>query len=120
MLDDTNTSKVSPAAVNPDSKDVLIKAGSGRLQDSTKSDDDTQSIQVEGDIKDEPAPKNKEHRVDTSRERSRDREREREKDKYKGRDRDRVRDSDRERDRDDLERDREKVKDRSHRSKDRG
>lgn len=122
MLDDANTSKVSPAAVNPDSKDVLIKAGSGRLQDSTKSDDDTQSIQVEGDIKDEPAPKNKEHRIDTSRERSRDREREREreKDKYKGRDRDRGRDSDRERERDDLERDREKVKDRSHRSKDRG
>ncbi|GJU93344.1 cyclin-L1-1-like protein isoform X1 [Tanacetum coccineum] len=120
MLDDTNTSKVSPAAVNPDSKDVLIKAGSGRLHDSTKSDDDTQSIQVEGDIKDEPAPKNKEHRIGTSRERSRDREREREreKDKYRGRDRDRGRDSDRERD--DFERDREKVKDRSHRSKDRG
>ncbi|GJT08767.1 cyclin-L1-1 [Tanacetum coccineum] len=122
MLDDTNTSKVSPAAVNPDSKDVLIKAGSGRLQDSTKSDDDTQGIQVEGDMKDEPTPKNKEHRIDTSRERSRDREREREreKDKYRGRDRDRGRDSDREREREDLERDREKVKDRSHRSKDRG
>ena len=41
-------------------------------------------------------------------------------DRIKARDRDRGRDSDRERDREETERDRDKVKDRSHRSKDRG
>lgn len=114
-LDDTNTIKVSPAAVNPDSKDALIKTASAKLKDSTKSDDDAQCIPVDGEFKDGPVSKGKEYRTDASNERSRDRERERERerDRHKVRDRERGRDSE-------TERDREKVKDRSHRSKDRG
>ncbi|KAI3719235.1 hypothetical protein L6452_20130 [Arctium lappa] len=120
--DDANTSKVSPAAVIPDL--AVIKAAIGKLKDPTKSDDDTQSIPVDGEVKEEAVAKSKgEHRTDTSGERSRDRERdnkERERERHKGRERERGRDSERERERDDGERDREKVKDRSHRSKDRG
>nr|XP_043615209.1 cyclin-L1-1 [Erigeron canadensis] len=119
MPDDTNISKASPTAVNPDSKDALVKTAIGNMKDTTKSDDDSQGIPIEGDVKDEPVSKNKEYRTDTNIERSRNKERERERDRYKGRDRERGRDSDRERKRDDVERDREKVKGRRHRSKDR-
>ncbi|KAJ9545487.1 hypothetical protein OSB04_025194 [Centaurea solstitialis] len=121
MGDDANTNKVSP--VIPDA--AAIKATAGKVKDSTKSDDDTQSIPPVdgGEIKEEAVSKSKgEHNrtaTDGSGERSRDRERERE--RHKGRERERGRDSERERERDDAaERDREKVKDRSHRSKDRG
>ncbi|KAL8192582.1 hypothetical protein R6Q57_027767 [Mikania cordata] len=112
MLDDTDTNKVSPAAVNPDSKDALIKPA-GKLKDLTKSDDDIQKIPVEGEVKDEPVSKSKEYITDTSIERSKDKERERERDRHKVRDRERGRDFE-------ADRDREKVKVRRHRSKDRG
>ncbi|XP_071710899.1 cyclin-L1-1 [Rutidosis leptorrhynchoides] len=116
-LDDTSTIKVSPAAVNPDSKDASGKTAIGKLKDSTKSDDDDgQNIPVEGELKDGHVSKSKEYKTDdVSRERSRDRERERdrERDRQKVRDRERGRDSE-------SERDREKVRDRSNRSKDRG
>ncbi|KAI3818050.1 hypothetical protein L1987_11852 [Smallanthus sonchifolius] len=67
MLDDTDMTKASPAAVNPDSKDALIKPA-GKLKDLTKSD--------EGE--------------DPSIERSKDRERERHKARNHERDREKV------------------------------
>ncbi|KAJ0471506.1 putative cyclin [Helianthus annuus] len=112
-LDDADTTKVSPAAVNPDSKDALKEAAIGKLKDSTKSDD-IQKIPVE-EAKDESVLRSKEYATDSSIDRSKDRERERERerDRHKTRDRERGRDY-----KDD--RDREKVKVRRHRSKDRG
>ncbi|KAK9060990.1 hypothetical protein SSX86_018170 [Deinandra increscens subsp. villosa] len=114
-LDDTDTTKVSPSAVDPDSKDALIKAAVGKSKDSTKSDDDIQKIPVEGEGKDETISKGKEYITETSMDRSKDRERERERerDRHKARDRERGRDFE-------ADRDREKDKIRRHRSKDRG
>lgn len=99
MIDDGNTTKVSPACVIPESKEAVVKEGIGKLKDSTKSDDDTQIIPVEGgEVKVElPVSKPKDHTI------ARDRER------HKGRERERGRDSERD-----------KVKDRRYRSKDRG
>ncbi|KAI3758183.1 hypothetical protein L6452_05736 [Arctium lappa] len=69
MPDDANTNKVSPAAVIPDL--AVIKAAIGKLKDSTKSSDDTRSIPVEGEVKEEVVSKSKgEHTTDTSGERS--------------------------------------------------
>ncbi|KAF3454394.1 hypothetical protein FNV43_RR04841 [Rhamnella rubrinervis] len=112
--DDASASKVPPVAVNTD-----------KLKEYKKSDDESKSMAVEGEAKEEPMQKSKSERSrsevsgDRNKERDRERERERERDRLKARDRDRGRDSDRERERDDAERDRDKIKDRGHRSKDR-
>ncbi|XP_076921363.1 cyclin-L1-1-like [Bidens hawaiensis] len=106
ILDDTDTKDVKPAAINPDSKDALVK-------DSTKNDGDIQKIPVERDVKEETVSKSKEYATDTSIERLKDRERDRDGDRHKVRDRERGRDFE-------GDRDREKVKVRRHRSKDRG
>ncbi|GMP60650.1 hypothetical protein CsSME_00023419 [Camellia sinensis var. sinensis] len=131
---DTSTPKAAPATANLESggsKGALIKAALDKLKESKKSGDDSESVPVEAEAKEEPVSKLKsERKMDASgernkerdwdRERDRDRDREREKDRLKVRDRDRGRDSDREREREDIEREREKVKDRGHRSKDKG
>ncbi|XP_041001537.1 cyclin-L1-1 isoform X1 [Juglans microcarpa x Juglans regia] len=125
----TANTKPASAAVNLESggsKDVLVRAAIDKLKESKKSEDEPKNMPVEGDAREEPMLKsNPEHRAEASRERNkerdRDREREREReDRIKVRDRDRGRDSDRERDREESDRDKDKVKDRSHRSKDRG
>ena len=114
--DDTNTPKAAIDAGG--SKDALIKTALDKLKESKKSDDDSQSMPIEGDAREELKPKT-EHRTEASGERTKERERDRE--RSKGRDRERGRDSDREREREDTERDRDiKVKDRAHRSKDKG
>ncbi|KAM7472736.1 hypothetical protein LguiA_010919 [Lonicera macranthoides] len=114
--DDTNTPKAAIDAGG--SKDALIKAALDKLKESKKSDDDSQSVPIEGEAREEPKPKT-EHRTEASGERMKERERDRE--RSKGWDRERGRDSDREREREDTERDRDiKVKDRAHRSKDKG
>ncbi|CAL5397387.1 unnamed protein product [Camellia sinensis] len=139
---DTSTPKAAPATANLESggsKGALIKAALDKLKESKKSGDDSESVPVEAEAKEEPVSKLKSERKmdasgernkerdwdrerdrDREREKERDRDREREKDRLKVRDRDRGRDSDREREREDIEREREKVKDRGHRSKDKG
>ncbi|XP_028061005.1 cyclin-L1-1-like isoform X1 [Camellia sinensis] len=137
---DTSTPKAAPATANLESggsKGALIKAALDKLKESKKSGDDSESVPVEAEAKEEPVSKLKSERKmdasgernkerdwdrerDREREKERDRDREREKDRLKVRDRDRGRDSDREREREDIEREREKVKDRDHRSKDKG
>lgn len=106
------------------SKDEILKLALNKLKESKKSDDESKSLMPEATTREELMPRSKsDRRADIGernkeRERDRDRERERERDRTKSRDRDRGRDSDRERERDDA--DREKIKDRAHRSKDRG
>ncbi|XP_028102689.1 cyclin-L1-1-like isoform X1 [Camellia sinensis] len=139
---DTSTPKAAPATANLESggsKGALIKAALDKLKESKKSGDDSESVPVEAEAKEEPVSKLKsERKMDASgernkerdwdrerdrereKERDRDRDREREKDRLKVRDHDRGRDSDREREREDIEKEREKVKDRGHRSKDKG
>ncbi|GMP83494.1 hypothetical protein CsSME_00037387 [Camellia sinensis var. sinensis] len=135
---DTSTPKAAPATANLESggsKGALIKAALDKLKESKKSGDDSESVPVEAEAKEEPVSKLKSERKmdasgernkerdwarDREREKERDRDREREKDRLKVRDHDRGRDSDREREREDIEREREKVKDRGHRSKDKG
>ncbi|KAL7582570.1 hypothetical protein Lser_V15G44424 [Lactuca serriola] len=105
VIDDANINKasavsvsMSPACVIPESK-----GGIGKVKDSTKSDDVVEKVEIQSVV---PIPVEGES-VSKSKERERERER------YK-----RGRDSERERERE--RDDREKVKDRSHRSKDRG
>ncbi|KAL7003014.1 Cyclin-L1-1 [Sarracenia purpurea var. burkii] len=131
---DTSTPKATPTTAileSGGSKGAIIKAALDKLKESKKSGDDSESMFIGGEAREEPVSKSKsEYRTEASgernkeRERERDREREkerdREKERLKVRDRDRGRDSDRERERDDTERDRDKSKDRTHRSKDKG
>ncbi|XP_057961067.1 cyclin-L1-1 isoform X2 [Malania oleifera] len=125
-VSDTTTPNAVSTAANSEScssKDAKIKAALDKLKESKKSDDDSKSMPIEAEAREEPLAKSKpDHKTDGSGERSKQRERERERDKerLKARERDRGRDSDRERDRDETERDRDKVKDRGHRSKDKG
>lgn len=103
------------------SKESLGKAAVGKLKESKKNGDISQTIPpVEGETKEEQIQKKprSEHKMEGGGDRIK--EREREKDRVKVRDRERGRDSDREREREDGERDREKIKDRTHRSKDKG
>ncbi|KAI7980087.1 Cyclin-L1-1 [Camellia lanceoleosa] len=98
---DTSTPKAAPATANLESggsKGALIKEALDKLKESKKSGNDSESVPVEAEAKEEPVSKLKSERWD----------------------RDRGRDSDREREREDIEREREKVKDRGHRSKDKG
>lgn len=100
------------------SKESLGKAAVGKLKES-KNGDISQTIPpVEGEAKEEQIPRKprSEHKMEGGGERIK----EREKDRVKVRDRERGRDSDREREREDGDRDREKIKDRTHRSKDKG
>lgn len=113
------------------SKDSLIDAANDKSKESKRSDDVSKSMPlVDEEVREEPVLRKRksEHKTDIGGERSRDRDRDREKDRdrerekerLKARERERGRDSDREREREDAERDREKVRDRTHRSKDRG
>lgn len=124
--DDASVVKATPGT-NPESggsKDEMLKLALNKLKESKKSDDESKSLTLEATTREEFMPKSKSDRRaeigerNKERERDRDRERERERDRTKSRDRDRGRDSDREREREDADRD--KVKDRAHRSKDRG
>lgn len=103
------------------SKESLGKAAAGKLKESKKNADISQTAPlVEDEAKEEQMPRKprSEHKLEAEGERIK--EREREKDRVKVRDRERGRDSDREREREDGERDREKIKDRTHRSKEKG
>ena len=100
------------------SKDEMLKLALNKLKESKKSDDESKSLMPEATTREELVPRSKSDRRADIGERNKERERERERDRTKSRDRDRGRDSDRERERDDA--DREKIKDRAHRSKDRG
>ncbi|KAL1813586.1 hypothetical protein DCAR_0625948 [Daucus carota subsp. sativus] len=103
------------------SKESLGKAAAGKLKESKKNADISQTAPlVEDEAKEEQMPRKprSEHKLGAEGERIK--EREREKDRVKVRDRERGRDSDREREREDGERDREKIKDRTHRSKEKG
>lgn len=103
------------------SKESLGKAALGKLKESKKNGDISQTIPpVEGEAKEEQIPRKprSEHKMEGGGERIK--EREREKDRGKVRDRERGRDSDREREWEDGERDRGKIKDRTHRSKEKG
>ncbi|KAM1353875.1 hypothetical protein ACFX2H_033303 [Malus domestica] len=116
--DDASNSK-DPTAVNRESggsKGVLVKLSVDKLKDSKESGDESKSMAVEGEAREDVNTKSKsERRVESSSDKSKDRERDR--DRKRVRDRDRGRDSDRERDREEAERDR--NRDRSHRSRDR-
>lgn len=120
----STTPKSGLVAGNPESggsKDAIVKAALDKLKESKKSDDDSKSVHIEVDAREESAPKSKsEQRADASGDRNKQKERDRERDKDRSKGRDRVRDSDREREREETEREREKVKDRVHRSKDKG
>ncbi|PIA40349.1 hypothetical protein AQUCO_02500205v1 [Aquilegia coerulea] len=117
--DNTTTPTAASAPVNPESggsKNSLVKAALGKVKESKKSDDDTKSLSIEGEAREDVVPKLKaEHRTEVSEEKNKvkERDRERERERLKVRQRDRGRDSDR-------EREREKVGglDRSRRSKD--
>lgn len=106
------------------SKESLGKAAVGKLKESKKNGDSSQTIlPVEGETKEEQIPRKprSEHKMESGGERIKEREREKERVKVRDRERgERGRDSDREREREDGERDRVKVKDRTHRSKDKG
>ncbi|KAH7543162.1 hypothetical protein FEM48_Zijuj02G0153900 [Ziziphus jujuba var. spinosa] len=125
--DDASVSKAPPVAVNLESdgsKGSLIKVSINKLKESKKSDDESKSIPVEGDVKEEPVQKSKsDHRSEIggerNKERESERERERERNSIKARDCDRGRDSDRERKRKQSEMDRDKIKEQGHRSRDR-
>ncbi|GLT66854.1 hypothetical protein SLA2020_391980 [Shorea laevis] len=120
--DDANFSKSAPLETH-ESKEAKIKAALDKLKDSKLSDDESKSMPVDGEAREELRQKCKsEHRTETSGDKikERDRERERDRDRAKARDRDSGRDANRERDPDETERYRDKVKDRDHRSKDRG
>ncbi|CAN1762171.1 CYCL1-1, partial [Linum perenne] len=119
-----DASKTTPTMVNVESggsKGTLIKAASGKLNDSKKGDDE---LKREEDARGEHIPRSKsDHRIDGSSDRSKekDRDRERERERERGRESDRMKvDRDRERDREESERDRDKNRDRGRRSKDRG
>ncbi|KAF9593554.1 hypothetical protein IFM89_024172 [Coptis chinensis] len=102
---------------NTDSPAQLI------TKESKQSDDDTKSVPIDGEAREDPVLKSKaDHKTEATGEKikEKEREKEREKEKLKARDRDRGRDSERERDREIVERDRDKLKVRSRRSKDRG
>ncbi|XP_068318401.1 cyclin-L1-1-like [Pyrus communis] len=122
--DDASNSK-DATAVNPESggsKGVLVKLPVDKLKDSKESGDESKSMAVEGEAREDVNMKSKSERRmessgDKSKDRERDRERDRDRDRKRVRDRDRGRDSDRERDREEAERDR--NRDRSHRSRDR-
>lgn len=109
--------KTASNMINVETKGGLVRAALDKLKDSKKSDDDSKSMTIEDELREEPVVKSRsEPRTEGSGERIKERERERE--RLKSRDRERGRDSDREREREDADRDRDKVKDRRHRSKD--
>lgn len=128
--EDTSSPKGMPTAANQESgKDSRVKLVVDKLKESKKSDDESRSMAVEGESREELGPRSAaEHRTEAvgernkerERERDRDRERDRERERVKARERDRGRESDREREREDIERDRDKMKDRIHRSRDKG
>ncbi|KAI3970600.1 hypothetical protein MKX01_024247 [Papaver californicum] len=96
------------------SKDLLVKVALDKMKE--KGDDDVNGAPLEGETSLKPKV---EQRIEGSGERSRERERERV--RIKPRDSDRGRDTDRERELEKAEREsRDKLKERSHRSKDRG
>ncbi|XP_048325166.2 cyclin-L1-1 isoform X2 [Ziziphus jujuba] len=125
--DDASVSKAPPVAVNLESdgsKGSFIKVSINKLKESKKSDDESKSIPVEGDLKEEPVQKSKsDHRSEIGGERNKERESERERERegnsIKARDCDRGRGSDRERKRKQSEMDRDKIKEQGHRSRDR-
>lgn len=126
---DSSSPKGTSAANQESGKDARVKLVVEKLKESKKSDDESRSMAVEGDSREELVRKSTtEHRTDGGGERNKDRERDRErerdkdrdKERVKARDRDRGRESDREREREDIERDRDKIKDRGHRSRDKG
>ncbi|KAI7980080.1 Cyclin-L1-1 [Camellia lanceoleosa] len=109
---DTSTPKAAPATANLESggsKGALIKAALDKLKESKKSGDDSESVPVEAEAKEEPVSKLKsERKMDASGERNkerdwdRDRDREREKERDRDREREKERDGDREREKDRL------------------
>lgn len=118
--DDFKTATTVPIS-SGGSKESLGKVAAGKLKESKKNADISQTVPpVEGEAKEEQVPRKprSEHKMEAGGERIKERERERE--RVKVRDRERGRDSDREREREDGERDREKIKERTHRSKDKG
>jgi len=121
---------------NPESsggRDAIVKAALDKLKESKKSENDTRTVSVNGELREDftaGKPKQQNHRTDETGDRSkdrdkersrpRDRERDREKDKERDRDRGREWERDRDRERDkELEREREKGKDKTYRSKER-
>ncbi|KAF5205824.1 Cyclin-l1-1 [Thalictrum thalictroides] len=123
---DTTTPTAGSVPINPESggpKNSLIKEASGKVKESKKSDGDAKSLPIEGEAREDFAPKLKaEHRTEVSEEKNkvRERDRERERERLKARQIDRGRDSDRERKREKVEMDIDKFKERSRRSKDIG
>lgn len=124
----TSPKGASTGASQEAGKDTLAKVAVDNLNDSKKSDAEYISMPADGQLREEPLSKSmSEHKTEAREERNkseRDKSRgkEREKDRVKSRDRDRGRDSDRDRDREreDNEKDRDKIKDRGHRSRDKG
>ncbi|KAM5561384.1 cyclin-L1-1 [Rosa sericea] len=110
---DTSNSNAPTAAVNPESSGSkgVSKTAIDKVKDSKESDDESKSMPVDVEGREDLNMKSKTERSKSrERERDRDRERERDRDRIKVRDRDRG-------DREEAERDR--TKDRGHRSKDR-
>lgn len=117
---DTIVSKSAPPEAGG-SKEAKINATQDKPKDSKLSDDESMSMPVDGEAREEPRQKSKsEHKTETSGDKIKERERERDRERSRTRDRDRGRDSDRERERDEAEREREKSKERGQRSRDRG
>ncbi|KAG9450666.1 hypothetical protein H6P81_010631 [Aristolochia fimbriata] len=120
-VNDTSSPKEAVTQDAAGSKDILVKAALDKLKLTKKPDDDTKGIPVEEKKEDSTSKHKSDSRLETSGERIRDRERERFKVRDRDRDRDRGRDSDRDREREkEQERDKEKLKERSHRSKEKG
>ncbi|KAF9607408.1 hypothetical protein IFM89_035546 [Coptis chinensis] len=124
--DSLNGEAVPNDKLDPDgSKDLKVKFALEKLKESKQSDDDTKSVPIDGEAREDPVLKSKaDHKTEATgekiKEKEREKEREKEKLKARDRDRDRGRDSERERDREMVERDRDKLKERSRRSKDKG
>ncbi|XP_028099097.1 cyclin-L1-1-like [Camellia sinensis] len=100
---DTSTPKAAPATANLESggsKGALIKAALDKLKESKKSGDDSESVPVEAEAKEEPVSKLKsERKMDASGERNKERDWDRERDRDREREKERDRDREREKDR---------------------
>ncbi|KAI7996822.1 Cyclin-L1-1 [Camellia lanceoleosa] len=100
---DTGTPKAAPATANLESggsKGALIKAALDKLKESKKSGDDSESVPVEAEAKEEPVSKLKsERKMDASGKRNKERDWDRDRDRDRKREKERDRDREREKDR---------------------